>query len=203
MEKRDFLAAVAAGAASGMAAAAPGTGRAAGGAGSAPAGPGLLTVAGAVGRGNRGALDPVRDQLMVKHGARFDRAWVFDAPMLARLPAVVIEPTLEYDAKPHRLRGPTLETVLRAAGVAADAPAKLMLRAIDGYTVETTLADARASGFIVATAIDGAPMSLGGLGPLWAVYDADRLPTVKDKPLKERFAGCPWGLYYIEVQATT
>jgi len=27
-------------------------------------------------------------------------------------------------------------------------------------------------------------MSIGGLGPLWAVYDADRLPAFKDKPLK-------------------
>ena len=138
---------------------------------------------------------------MAKHGAKFDRGWVFDAAMLARLPAVAIEPTLEYDAKPHRLRGPTLETVLRAAGVAADSPAKLMLRAIDGYTVETTLADARSRNLVVATALDGLPMALGGLGPLWAVHDADRIPALKDKPLKERFAGCPWGLYYIEVQA--
>jgi len=40
-----------------------------------------------------------------------------------------------------------------------------------------------------------------GLGPLWAVYDADRLADFKDKPIKQRFALCPWGLYFIEVKA--
>ena len=200
MDKRRFLAAAATAAASGMAMAAPTPARRESTA-AAPAGPGLLTVVGAVGRANRGPLDPVRDQLMVKHGAKFDRGWTFDAAMLARLPAVAIEPTLEYDARQHRLRGPTLEAVLRAASVPADSPAKLLLRAIDGYTVETTLADSRARKLLVAGSLDGLPMALGGLGPLWAVHDADRIPELKDKPLKERFAGCPWGLYYIELQA--
>lgn len=48
---------------------------------------------------------------------------------------------------------------------------------------------------IVATEMDGQPLALGGLGPQWAVYEADTLPAFKDKPLKERFALCPWGLY--------
>ena len=164
-------------------------------------GPGLLTVSGAIARGNRGPLDPALDQLMVKHNARFERAWVFDAGMLARLPSATIRPTLEYDAKVHRLSGPPLGAVVEAAGVAAGAPVMLALRALDGYTVALSLADAHAYRMIVATALDGVPMSLGGLGPLWAVYDADRLPAFKDKPLKERFGLCPWGLYSIDVKA--
>ena len=138
---------------------------------------------------------------MVKHGAKFDKAWEFDAAMLARLPGVSIEPTLEYDAKQHTLRGPLLSSVVEAAGGAVGAALTLGLRALDGYTVVVSLADARAYRMIVATTLDGKPMSLGGLGPLWAVYDADRLPAFKDKPLKERFALCPWGLYFIDVKA--
>jgi hypothetical protein len=167
----------------------------------AASGPGLLTVAGAIPRSNRGPLDPALDQLMVKHGAKFDKAWQFDAAMLARLPTVTIQPTLEYDAKLHKLSGPLLGTVLKAAGVAEGASVSLGLRALDGYTVAVSLADAQRYRMIVATKLDGAPMSIGGLGPLWGVYDADRLPDFKDKPLKERFALCPWGLYYIEVKA--
>jgi hypothetical protein len=163
-------------------------------------GPGLLTVVGAISRSNRGPLDPALDQLMVKHKAKFDKAWQFDAAMLARLPAVTIQPTLEYDAKLHKLNGPLLSTVVEAAGVAAGANVMLALRAIDGYTIAVSLADARGYRMIVATTLDGAPMSLGGLGPLWAVYDADRLTAFKDKPLNERFALCPWGLYFIEVK---
>lgn len=167
------------------------------------AGPCLLTVTGAIARSNRGPLDPALDQLMVKHGAKFDKAWAFDAAMLARLPAVTIQPTLEYDAKPHRLSGPLLDAVLAEAGVAtgaAGASVMLGLRALDGYTIALSLADARRYRMIVATAIDGVPLGLGGLGPLWAVCDADRLPDFKDKPLKERFALCPWGLYAIDVK---
>ena len=164
-------------------------------------GPGLLTVTGAIAHRNRAPLNPALDQLMVKHGASFDRAWEFDAAMLARLPSVSIRPTLEYDAKVHTLSGPLLSSVVEAAGVAPGASVILALCALDGYTVMVNLADARAYRMIVATTLDGAPMSVGGLGPLWAVYDADRLPAFKDKPLKERFALCPWGLYFIDVKA--
>ncbi len=193
MDKRRFLLA------GSLAAVAPSLPAA--GASSARTGPGLLTVTGAITRSNRGALDPALDQLLVKHGRTFDKAWEFDAAMLARLPAVTIQPTLEYDAKPHKLSGPLLAAVVGAAGVAPNAAVTLTLRAIDGYAVAVSLADASRYRIIVATAIDGVPMSLGGLGPLWAVYDADRIPEFADKPLKQRFALSPWGLYCIEVKA--
>lgn len=163
-------------------------------------GPGLLTVAGAIGAGNRKALDPALDQMMVKQKIAFDRAQVFDFAALAALPAVEIAPTLEYDAKPHRLRGPRLEAVLKASGANPEGGGQVLLRAVDGYTVPLNFADMRRYGFIVATHLDGAPMALGGLGPLWAVYDADRHPDMAAKPVNERFAQCPWGLYFIEVQ---
>ena len=71
MNKRQFLAASALGAALPLQAGAA--------VAAARSGPGLLTVTGAIGHSNRGPLDPALDQLMVKHGARFDRAWEFDA----------------------------------------------------------------------------------------------------------------------------
>ena len=193
MNKRRFLLAGALGA--------TGASSLAAGAASERTGCGLLTVTGAIARSNRGPIDLALDQLMVKHGRAFDRAWEFDGAMLARLPAVTIQPTLEYDAKPHKLSGPLLASVLGAAGVAAGAAVTLTLRAIDGYAVAVSLADASRYRMIVATTIDGRPMSLGGLGPLWAVYDADRIPEFADKPLKQRFALSPWGLYYIEAKA--
>lgn len=164
-------------------------------------GPALLTVAGRIGRGNRGALDPALDQMLKKHGVAFDQAFSFDAERLSRLASVTIRPTLEYDGKPHQLSGPLLMTVLAAAGVKVDSSARLQLglRAVDGYNAVVSLADAQSWGMIVATHIDGKPLGLGGLGPQWSVYDADRLNAFKDKPLNERFAQCPWGLYYIDV----
>ena len=165
----------------------------------AAAGPALLTVTGALARSNRGPFDPMRDQMMHKQKLSFDKAFAFDFAALERLPAVEIHPTLEYDGKVHALRGPRLLDLLAAAG--AGNGARLALRAVDGYAAALTVSQARAMGMIVATHLDGQPMALGGLGPLWAVYDADRFPGAAAKPLAERFAGCPWALYHIEVMA--
>ncbi len=166
------------------------------------AGPALLTVTGAIGRGNRGPLDAALDQMMAKQQLRFDKAHAFDYEDLRALPALTIRPTLEYDRKVHALRGPLLVDVLHAAGVQSLSTHKLVLRAIDGYTVNLSLAQARHYRFIVATHLDGRPMPLGGLGPLWAVFDTDRHADVAARPLAERYAQCPWGLYHVDVLAT-
>lgn len=163
----------------------------------ASSGPVLLTVTGAITRANRGALDPALDQLMVKQKLSFDRAFTFDFAALDSLPRQTISPVIEYDEKAHRLSGPTIEDVIRAAGAAASA--SVLLRAIDGYAVRVEASDLRKYRFIVATRLDAHPMALGGLGPLWAVYDADRFPDMAAKPLNQRFGLCPWGLYHIHV----
>lgn len=163
-------------------------------------GPVLLTLSGSITRSNRGPLDPALDQMMVKHGIAFDKAMVFDATALYRLPTVTIKPTLEYDAKVHALSGPLISTVLESVGVSMASASSIGLRAVDGYNVVLSLANVQRYRMVLATHIDGKPLALGGLGPLWAVYEADTLADFKDKPLKERFALCPWGLYHIEVK---
>lgn len=165
------------------------------------AGPALLTISGAIDRANRGALDPALDQMMHKHKLAFDRAWTMDFAALAALPARTIRPTLEYDNKVHALRGPLVTDVLAQAGARLGARAKVVLRAVDGYAAAVEIGQLRAWSFIVATHLDGKPLPLGGLGPLWAVYDADRVPEMAKRPVAERFGACPWALYHIEVQA--
>ena len=191
MDKRHFLGAtLAAGALPAIAAPA-----------SKPGGPALLTITGAIGRSNRGPLDPVRDQMMFKQKLAFTRACALDFAAIAALPAQTIRPTLEYDGKPHTLRGPLLADVLALAGARPGDDSKLLLRAVDGYAAAVPMGQLRAWKFIVATHLDGQPMALGGLGPLWAVYDADRVPEMAARPVKERFGTCPWALYHIDVQA--
>lgn len=165
------------------------------------ASPAMLTISGAIGRGNRGPIDPVLDQMMKKQGVQFDKAFTFDFAAITALPAVTIHPTLEYDARPHALSGPLLIDVIRATGAADTANTKLVLRAIDGYASAISMADARKYRYIVATHIDDKPMAIGGLGPLWALLDMDRFPEKAAVPLATRFGGCPWALYHIEVQA--
>lgn len=191
MDKRHFLGALAAAGALPALHAAP----------SARRGPALLTVTGAIAKANRSPFNPVADQMMHKQKLGFDKAWVFDFAAISALPAVTIRPTLEYDGKVHTLSGPLLVDVLKAAGAQTGAASKIVLRAVDGYAAVVQLAQARAQRFIVATHLDGEAMALGGLGPLWAVYDADRIPEMAAKPVAERFGSCPWALYHIEVQA--
>jgi hypothetical protein len=192
MDKRSFLAATVMG---GVALAQPA--RAAGGAAQSPV---LLTVSGEIGKGNRGPVDPLLDQMMVKQKVAFTKAHTFDFAQLAAMPRTTVKPTLEYDNKRHTLAGPLLADVVRAAGVKSDAAVRLSMRAVDGYSPVITLAEARRLGFIVATHMDGKPLALGGLGPLWAVYEPDRFPDIAAKPVADRFALCPWGLYHIDVQ---
>ena len=163
------------------------------------AGPVLLTVTGDISNANRGALDPALDQMMAKQKLAFDKAHVFDFAALSALPSVEIHPTLEYDGRRHSLRGPLLSEVLRAAGGPA-AVQNCALRAVDGYAVLVSAADIAKYRFIIATHLDGKPIPLGGLGPLWAVYDADSFPEMSARPLSERFGQCPWGLYHIAVR---
>jgi hypothetical protein len=166
----------------------------------APIGPALLTVTGAITRPNRGKFDPARDVMMSKQKISFEQAHAFDYAALTALPAVSIKPTLEYDARPHTLRGPLLLDVMQAAGAQLGDDTKLILRAVDGYAAAVTVAQARAQRWIVATHMDGAAMALGGLGPLWALCDADKVPELAAIPLAGRFGGAPWALYHIEVR---
>lgn len=192
MNKRDFLtaAALASAALPAMAQGVAGPRRS----------PVLLTVTGAIGKTNRGPLDPVLDQMMARQKIAFDKAYGFDYPALAALPAVTIRPTLEYDGKVHTLRGPLLTTVLKSVRASSER-GMLAMRAVDGYSPTISVADARKYRFIVATTLDGEPMPLGGLGPLWAVYEPDRFADMAGKPLDQRFANCPWAVYHIDVQA--
>lgn len=191
MDKRQFLAAaLTAGALPAGVCAAP----------VAVRGPALLTVTGSIDKPNRGPFDAVRDQMMHKQKISFERARAFDFAALTNLPARTIRPTLEYDGKAHALRGPLLEEVLKAAGAPQDDAVRLLLRAVDGYAAALTMAQVRAQRMLVATHLDGQPMALGGLGPLWAIHDADRIAALAALPLAERFASCPWALYHIGVE---
>jgi hypothetical protein len=160
-------------------------------------GPTLLTVTGAITKANRGPVDRVFDQMMAKQKIMFDKAHAFDFAALMALPSIAIKPTLEYDNKQHFLRGPLLSTVLEACGATGS---KLAMRAVDGYAPTITMDEAHKYRFIVATHLDKHPMPLGGLGPLWGVYEPDKFPEMMAKPVDQRFANCPWGMYHIDVQ---
>ena len=97
------------------------------------------------------------------------------------------------------LRGPLLTDVLQATAAVWKDPTQITLRALDGYSPVVGIAQLRSMRYMVATHLDGHPIPLGGLGPLWAMVDADRIPALAALPVKQRFALCPWRLYHIVV----
>lgn len=163
------------------------------------AGPAVLTIAGAIAHSNRGPVDPAIDQMLHKQNVEFKRAFAFDLAALDKLPAVTISPTLPYDGKQHQLRGPRLAAVLDMLGASKAADTQIVFHSVDGYMPQVSFAQLRKYDYILATQIDGMPLSIGGFGPTFAIYDADRIPELAQKPVAERFALCPWGLYCIEV----
>ena len=159
----------------------------------------ILTITGAIGKSNRGKSDDMVDQLMHRHGIHFAQAFTFTLDELQKMPALTIRPTLEYDAKVHELRGPRLMDVLALVGLLPKHGRSLVFHGIDGYSPEVTLDMAQKNNYIVATHLDGKRLAIGGFGPLFLIYDADHHPEANQKPIKQRFASCPWGLYCIEV----
>lgn len=93
--------------------------------------------------------------------------------------------------------------MLSVVGVPGHPLTQVLLRAIDGYVVASTLEQLAEYRFLLATHLDDKPLALGGLGPLWAVYEPAAIPALADKPLKERFALCPWGIYHIQINAVS
>jgi hypothetical protein len=166
-----------------------------------PPSPVILTISGTIKRHNRGALDPAFDQLLAKHQVKFSEAYGVDLSLLAGMKAVTIKPTLEYDSRQHTFSGPLLTDVLEYVGAPNADSTQILMHAVDGYAVMTTLDKVRAYRFIVATQMDGKPLPLGGVGLLWAIYDADNIPELSGKPLKDRFELSPWGLYHLQATA--
>lgn len=110
----------------------------------------LLTVSGAVEGGTRGFTD---------------------SDLLA-LPQVSFESTTIWTEGRQRFSGPSLASVLEAAGAGAG---DLNLTAVNDYTVLMPRSVVEAGAPIVANRIDGEPFSRRDKGPLWIVfpYDSD------------------------------
>ncbi len=151
----------------------------------------VLTVAGKVTNWNRGAMVPARDTLLSKHKIAFEKAMVFDAAMLASLPAQELQ--VATPAGNGTFSGPSLADVLKASG--ADG-AGVHLVSLDGSTVDLTADDIKAHEWMLALAVDGKPVGIGDFGPLWLLHK----PTSGEAPTKEELQQWVWSVFYIEAR---
>jgi hypothetical protein len=159
----------------------------------------ILTITGAIDRTNRSKVDDRLEQLMHKQGVNGDRAWAMTLADLEQLPQTEIRPTVEYDGKQHKLSGPLLSEVLKLPGIVRSKPSQILFHGIDGYSPEITIDEAVRLRYVLALRIDDQLLSIGGLGPIFALCDADHIAELARLPLDQRFAKCPWGLYCMEL----
>ncbi len=116
-----------------------------------PSGPVILVVSGHVANTNSGA------------GA------AFDLPMLEALAGRTGKMQTPWTGGMTEFSGPLLRSVMEAAGATGTA---LQVRALNDYQAEVPFEDSRLD-TILATRMDGKPMSVRDKGPVFLVYPFD------------------------------
>jgi len=99
------------------------------------------------------------------------------------------------DDKFHTVRGPLMRDILALAGVNGT---KMEAMALDQYQIEIPVEDVTRYDVIVATSVDGAPLTVRTKGPIWLVYPSFDNPELRLNPIYE--ARSIWQLSEITVK---
>lgn len=129
---------------------------------------------------------------ITRHNAPQQYRWTL--PMLEALPQHSFTTMTPWAQQPLQFSGPLLRDVLQAAGAQGQ---HLVARALNDYSVQIPVQDALSYDMVVATRMNGQPMSVRQRGPLFVVYPFDSKPELKSATYIERSI---WQLHAIEVQ---
>lgn len=144
----------------------------------APAGDVVLTVSGDIGKADAGST------------LRLDLATV---EQMGLVRYTVHDPWLDAD---HEFSGVLLADVLDTVG-ASSASTHLRFVAIDDYEVQISIADARRWPVLLATKMDGQPMTVEDKGPTRIVWPYDQYPEIDRLTYKDLWI---WSLETLEVR---
>ncbi|MBP1804646.1 hypothetical protein [Rubellimicrobium aerolatum] len=142
-----------------------------------PAGPVILRLTGAI------------DATNAEGAAEFDLAMLDALPQRETVTA-----TPWHEGRP-RFSGPTVATVLEAAGAGGSA---LRIVALNDYSAEMPMDDALSIPVILATRIDGQGISVRDKGPIFVIYPFDERPDLFNEVY---FGRSVWQVAGIEVLA--
>ena len=160
---------------------------------SASIGPATLTVTGAVGQPNRAAFDAFHDVFFAFHDRPFARARAFSYAALSAMPQTTVTANAEEWPQPVMARGPLLSVVLEEAGVPEGA--MITVVALDGYAVLLDPAQRAEKEWVLAIEVDGAPLGIGGFGPVWLLHD-----TGEEQADDEMTINWVWSAFMIEAE---
>lgn len=106
---------------------------------------------------------------------------------------VTITTTTLWTEGENTFTGPSLRNVLDAAGLGDN---DLTLTALNDYAIEIPAPAADATYPIVATRMNGAPMSVRDKGPFWVIFPFDSEPDFRTETI---YAQSIWQLDRIEL----
>ncbi|WP_341862622.1 molybdopterin-dependent oxidoreductase [Gymnodinialimonas sp. 57CJ19] len=109
------------------------------------------------------------------------------------LPQVEITTTTQWTAGENTFTGPSLRDVLDVAGLGDD---DLTLTALNDYAIEMPAPEAGATYPIVASRMNGVPMSVRDKGPFWIIFPYDSEPDFQTETI---YAQSIWQLDAIEL----
>ncbi|MBB4120629.1 oxidoreductase [Martelella radicis] len=118
----------------------------------------------------------------------------FDLAMLDAMPQTSFETATIWTEGVARYSGVELAVLLDA--VDADG-SQLLMTALNDYAIELPARDAVPGGPILATRVDGKPLSVRDKGPIWVIYPFDDKPAYKTEVVYSRSI---WQLKSIEVE---
>lgn len=144
------------------------------------------------------ALDkPTGDVILTITGhvsnANVDGTAQFDAAMLDKLASRTGQMETPWTTGKVTFSGPLLRAILDEAG--ADG-GKMTVKALNDYAVDVPMEDAKLD-TILATTMDGKPMSVRDKGPLFLIYPFDSNPELYNE---KYFSRSVWQIKEIEVQ---
>lgn len=113
---------------------------------------------------------------------------------LAAMPTVSFRTGSIWTEGIHEFAGPSLATVLEAAGLSTGVR-EIRLTALNDYSVKLSVARIGPEVPIVANRIDGAPFGVREKGPLWLVFPYDSAPRYRAESV---YAVSVWQLRHIE-----
>jgi hypothetical protein len=120
----------------------------------------------------------------------------FDLPTLERLGVVRFTTATNWTEGKIVFEGVLLSRLLDVVGAEADAT-RLILTALNDYSIPMPIADAREWPVILAFKENGAYMSLRERGPLWVVYPQHAYPELGSREYLSRWV---WQLAKITVE---
>ena len=153
----------------------------------------ILTVTGNVALPTRDGSSADVDKFFIFNDITFDKAAQFDVAALQALPQVAVNADFPKGGRVYLFEGPLLKDVMESVGAMGE---MVTIRALDGYAVDISLADAYAAGAVVALKRDGIPFAIGDFGPTHVVFPrADRadLADMNDD-------WWVWSIYHIHVE---